>query len=86
MSPSEEVGPTPLTRQTDGEDRAGEGTGLTGAGEHGSSVLLRYAASEGFSDIQIEQTRLSVGERSVVQLKLRESPAYGQYLRLPDST
>lgn len=52
MSQSDKVEPMPFTEM--GKTRRAVGTGLTGAGEHESSVLLRDVKSEGYSDTQLE--------------------------------
>lgn len=55
MNQSGKVEPMPLTEMRKTRQ---EKTGLTGTGEHGSSVLLRYAKSKGYSDTQL---KLKVG-------------------------
>lgn len=64
----------PLTEM--GKSRQGVGTGLSGTGEHGSSVLLRHAKSEGESDSHLRQTSLKVRERSGVEMELWEPSVY----------
>lgn len=56
MNQSDKVEPMPLTEMRKTRQ---ENTGLTGTGEHGSSVLFRYAKSEGYSDTEL---KLKVGE------------------------
>lgn len=44
------------------KNKQGAGTGLTGTGEHGSSVLFRHAKFEAI--LTLNSTSVKVGERS----------------------